>query len=332
MKFILYLLLLLIVTITHHNGHQNTSIMNHLKMITYTVRQTNNSRIKHKLLNGQVGMENTKVIFIPSSYGFGNNFRSLGGIAYYCLISGIKLRIFWPNVSNYLSVNMNDFFETNSEDLSKCKLTNNSRSIAHGIYCYQNFIDISYYLHRNKTIKRITYELLGLREREEVISYFSRNFFQLNDELTSISWNILDGVNTSYVIGIQLRTGSGGANFNDTHTFLTQKDFGMVKKTIENVIQTINTTYTLYVSTDSTAWLQDLRLVFPNIITANRFQIGHTTTKSGSFLKRALVDIYTLSKCDILITTRGSTFGDTAHNLNPNIKHYYFNQRNTPWR
>ena len=52
------------------------------------------------------------------------------------------------------------------------------------------------------------------------------------------------------------------------------------------------------------------------VMTADVYQIGHTargrTDYDNSFVKRAVIDLYLLSRCDYLIVTKGSSFGDTA--------------------
>ena len=50
-------------------------------------------------------------------------------------------------------------------------------------------------------------------------------------------------------------------------------------------------------------------------VIADAFEIGHTREADIRFMERAVLDLYILSKCDILFTTWLSTYGNFAKDI-----------------
>ena len=118
------------------------------------------------------------------------------------------------------------------------------------------------------------------------------------------------------LIGLQIRTGSGLTDFKDSASYMTMDGINHVNSIIESIIRNGLSNSTIFLSTDSNAVQEYMKNTTYNVVTADVYQIGHTARGrpgyDDSFIKRAVIDLYLLSRCNYLIMTKGSSFGNPA--------------------
>ena len=160
---------------------------------------------------------------------------------------------------------------------------------------------------------------------ETPFKWFSRYIFQLDPTLKKqVEHNLLNIRNT-VAIGVQLRV--GGSN-KDTVQFLKNSSFPNVISVLKKCIEENNLTkYVVFVSTDSETWFERMKILYPSLISNTLFKIGHVSRvrqeiKSDDYIKRASLDLYSLSLCRYLITTKRSSFGRYAYALSNAYRHY----------
>ena len=153
---------------------------------------------------------------------------------------------------------------------------------------------------------------------EEVSHLLSLVLFQLNDTLRDQA----DTIFSKYphpLLGLQIRTGGTVSNTHEESLFYSLDKVDPIMSFVSSFARN-NTlsNVTLFLSTDSNAMIQAIKekSSYP-IVMLDVYSIGHSSpmrnhNSLSSSLKRAVMDIYLLSKCDYLITTRSSSFGDTA--------------------
>ena len=121
-----------------------------------------------------------------------------------------------------------------------------------------------------------------------------------------------------HLIGFQIRMGSGGSDFSDSHTFLKmdsiQKfiDFAEAYR-IQRGIDPTRVRW--FISTDSSKAEQKLRALYPErVLSASSQRRGHSQEKSANLreFRRAVVDLNVLSQCEYLVLTNHSSFGMIA--------------------
>ena len=153
---------------------------------------------------------------------------------------------------------------------------------------------------------------------EEVSHLFSLVLFRLNDSLR----NQTDVLFSDYphpLLGLQIRTGGRVSNTPEESLFYSLDKVDPILEFVHSfALNNTLANVTLFLSTDSNAMVQAIKEKSPYpVVTLNAYSIGHSSPlrnpgSLSSSLKRAVMDIYMLSKCDSLITTRSSSFGDTA--------------------
>ena len=112
-----------------------------------------------------------------------------------------------------------------------------------------------------------------------------------------------------YMIGIQLRYQYIKDPL-DTYKFLNCS-FG-IEENLTKTIPNFELKYKgvkWFVTSDSTNVIERLKNEFPNKIITGEGQVGHIESNSNSY-PRTILDVELLSRCDELILTGGSTFGN----------------------
>ena len=159
-------------------------------------------------------------------------------------------------------------------------------------------------------------------KNEEVTHFLSLVFFQLNSVLQKEVDEFYSQYRNDSLVGIQLRTGGKLSDSYESSMFLTEEKLPLAYAFIMEAIR--NTTMpnvTVFLSTDSSYVQADAKKNLPyTVISADMYKFGHSSPerqrqKVLDCTKRAVVDIYLLSKCSVLITTGHSSFGDTANAL-----------------
>ena len=145
-----------------------------------------------------------------------------------------------------------------------------------------------------------------------------RLFFKPDVLIQRITDIILSKAEGFHLIGFQIRMGSGGSDFADSHTFLKmdslQKfiDFAEAYR-IQRGIEPSRVRW--YVSTDSSKAERKLRELYPaRVLSGSSHRRGHSQQKSANLLefRRAVVDLNVLSRCEYLVLTNYSSFGMIA--------------------
>lgn len=158
----------------------------------------------------------------------------------------------------------------------------------------------------------------SIPSNEEVSHLFSLVLFRLNDSLRNQT-DVLFSEYPHPLLGLQIRTGGRISNTPEESLFYSLDKVDPVLAFVHSfVLNNTLANVTLFLSTDSNAMVQAIKEKSPfPVVTLNAYSIGHSSplrnpNSLSSSLKRAVMDIYVLSKCDSLITTRSSSFGDTA--------------------
>lgn len=152
-------------------------------------------------------------------------------------------------------------------------------------------------------------------------NYLSRFFFRPKPYIIQYGNNILSKMKGKK-IGIQLRFGGTTASSHENYTFLNPNRMHTIVNRIKLVISQRKTAYSVFLSSDSPVASKLLSPLHIPILTAEKFQIGHTNKNNNSFYERAITDMYILSKCDILFHTYWSSYGQIAKDLSKSHQCY----------
>ena len=145
-----------------------------------------------------------------------------------------------------------------------------------------------------------------------------RLFFRPKQSLQREVDQFLSAWSSFHLIGMQIRMGSGGADFRDTHTFLKLEAVSTFVSLAEEyrVARGFSSaSMKWFISTDSSVVERRLKALYPEqVIVLDSFRRGHSSleksNRNGFF--RAVVDISVLSRCEYLILTNHSSFGMIA--------------------
>lgn len=209
--------------------------------------------------------------------------------------------------------------------LSTYKRSSLSQLLNHKVTKVCSISDISFLaLHRpiyDEILKEVG--LFSLRNDPHFL--LSQLLLQPNKELKSVIERLQNNCNLTHCVGIHLRMGGKIANSHDRR-FLKVK-------TVEKVLKEINMKYdnrTIFLSTDSPNLVPRIKTLLKNhpVATTDVYEVGHSrrytynTTKYYQFLKRAIVDAWTTSRCDPLYTTYYSSYSILIYWLSNNSKQY----------
>ena len=195
----------------------------------------------------------------------------------------------------------------------------------HGCYYTNEIMDVTDLLLSIEENRKKLVELgffSDIPKNEEVTHFLSLVFFQLNSVLQKEVDEFYSQYRNDFLVGIQLRTGGKLSDSYESSMFLTEEKLPLAYAFIMEAIR--NTTMpnvTVFLSTDSSYVQADAKKNLPyTVISADMYKIGHSSPerqrqKVLDCTKGAVVDIYLLSKCSVLITTGHSSFGDTANAL-----------------
>ena len=150
-----------------------------------------------------------------------------------------------------------------------------------------------------------------------------RLFFQPDILVQRAVDMILSKAEGFHLIGFQIRMGSGGSDFADSHTFLKmdslQKFVDLAEAyRIQRGIDPSRVRW--YVSTDSSKAERKLRALYPErVLSGSSHRRGHSQQKSANLLefRRAVTDLSVLSRCEYLVLTNHSSFGMIARMVSP---------------
>ena len=261
-----------------------------------------------------------KVRYVPRpACGFANRFRSICGLIVLSTLNNASLCV---KYDAFFEV-MNDsllFLKCNTSE--KLPIWQHEKTInwiksCHGFCQLKQSYEIS-------TFSDYTHPLL---DNSVYNNYFINNYyngtpfliskglysylFRPKQYLENYANNILQQMN-GVRIGIQLRFGGNTASTHEGFIFLNASKIHIVISQIKEELKKVNVPYTIYLSTDSTYGLKALSTLNLPILTTTLYAIGHSMKPNVEFLKRAVIDLYVLAHCDILLATRKSSFGRMA--------------------
>lgn len=174
--------------------------------------------------------------------------------------------------------------------------------------CY----DLSnYFIHCNNIISDLSNVIHSdvYRNYLEVISNY---FFQPKQYLIDYAESILLSMH-GIKVGIQLRFGGSTALSKEKWKFLDPNKFELVIQQLRGIFLHISSPYSVFLSSDSLLAMDMLKPLNISFFTANEYQLGHTGKSNTTH--RAVVDIYILSRCNILAYTYRSSYGRFARDL-----------------
>ena len=281
----------------------------------------------NRVVNGY-GEKNITIVFYPNhGAGFCNNFRAIRSFFLLSALYGYRFRgnsllyfIFVVLWGDYFSV-MDDRLQSLQYFGKECARTSFRQIVRESLNASCYFIthmhDLTNYIYSNANssirMRSLFHELPDKRILTKQLSHL---LFNLKKPLKEQAQQIGERMNPP-LIGLQIRTGGNLASFKDSASYIKMDN-------LVNVINLINTIITnnklengtIFLSTDSAVVQDHLKRVIHKVVTADVYQIGHTargrTDYNDSFVKRAVIDLFLLSRCDYLIVTKGSSFGDTA--------------------
>lgn len=316
----------------------------HPTLITSSLEKQRVELAFELLRKGTPAVPRRAICYTPNVWGgFCNGFRAIRSLALLSLLNGYKLQSRNDPLLSF-PVEWNQFFEVMDDRLkvfsSKCNRNgrymasintllsdNNTKKLN---YVWTN--DISdptpFIMRLSENGKKLVEMGLfdSIPTSDEVSHFISLVVFRLNSQLQMEA----DEAFSHYphpLLGFQIRTGGSSANthervifnsVNDTDAMISFVDTFVRDKAILNA--------TIFLSTDSNEMVQAIRQQGKyRVITLDAYTIGHSSPRrnektTSSSLKRAVMDLYLLSKCDALITSESSSFGRTAYYLSSSSK------------
>ena len=263
------------------------------------------------------------------NYGFSNRLRSMRGILILAILNNAS---FCVKYDNYFSV-MDERLK-----VLRCK-SNISRQYWNRTYFLNKLknnpcdyridqnteIDTNYDI-TDQLVKCIHFSkdfkvMQNMIHNNNLQNYLTNFFFHPKPYIINYGNSILSQMK-GIKIGIQLRFGGKTASSHEKFTFLNPNRMDTIIKSIETVISKRKAPYSVFLSSDSSAAKKYLSPLHIPILTAEKFQIGHTNRQIFSFYERAICDLYILSKCDILFHTYWSSYGEIAKNLSKSSQCY----------
>lgn len=209
--------------------------------------------------------------------------------------------------------------------MSTYKRTSLSKFLNHKVTKVCSISDISFLALHRPVYDEILKEVGLFSLHNDPHFLLSQLLLQRNKELKSAIERLQNKYNLTHCVGIQLRMGGKITNSHDRR-FLKVN-------TVEKVLKDINRKYdnrVIFLSTDSPHLLPKFKTLLKNhpVATTDVYEVGHSrhhiynTTKYYQFLKRAIVDAWTTSRCDPLYTTYYSSYSILIYWLSNNSKRY----------
>lgn len=150
-----------------------------------------------------------------------------------------------------------------------------------------------------------------------------RAFFRPKPQLQRLIDATLEKARGCHVIGFQIRMGSGGADFRDTHRFLGMAAldrFVTLAEAYRRARGIGEDEVKWFLSTDSTEVERKLTETYPGrVVVAEGFGRGHSSSQNANrkAFFRAVIDVGVLSRCEYMVLTNHSSFGMIARMIAP---------------
>ena len=299
----------------------STTIQDNTSLIQYT---TIKSDKENNAINLYLQQPKSLTVFLSDKMtsGFANRFRAMRGLLILAILNNAS---FCVKYENYFLI-MDDQLK-----ILKCKpnitgqywnhpyVVNKFRSNPCDYHIYHNTEirtndDISILIAKCKKYLSDIKRMSIILKTNHLPSSISEFLFRPKPYITRYGNSILSNMR-GLKIGVQLRFGGGIASTKENYTFLNPNRMDIILKRITSVISPKRAACSVFLSSDSPAAQKMLSPLNLPILTAEKFQIGHTNRKKYSYYERAITDLYILSKCDILFITYWSSFGQIAKEL-----------------
>lgn len=261
--------------------------------------------------------------------GFANRLRSMRGLLLLAMLNNAS---FCVNYDDYYSIMDNQLSILRcKKNISGQKWDNNyilKRFLNNTCdYKISNNIDVVTCYDISQYILNCTNIMSDLKRNNEYIptnnipNYLSRFLFRPKSYLANYGNSVISKLKGTKV-GIQLRFGGNLAYSKEKHSFLNPNKIDILINRTKSILNEIRVPYTVFLSSDSPLGKTLLSSFHVPFISADKYEIGHTSRNNYSHLQRAITDLYILSKCDIIIHTRYSSYGNMARVLS-NPHRYY---------
>ena len=261
--------------------------------------------------------------------GFSNRLRAMRGLLILAILNNasfcVKYDHYFSIMDEQLKVlsckpNVTGQFWDHPYVISKFRKNPCDYHIKHNTEIRTND-DISNLIVKCRLFKSDFEHIKNIIKSNNMRNYISRYFFRPKPYIISYGNSILSKM-TGIKIGIQLRFGGNTASSHENFTFLNPKKMDVITKRIKRVISQRRTSYSIFLSSDSPEAKNMLSSLHIPVLTADKYQIGHTNRNNYTFYERAITDLYVLSKCDILFHTYWSSYGQIAKDLSRSQQFY----------
>ena len=312
----------------------NSVLMNHVSSSLMNVSYSNDNNAFYPITRYLQQQRNKTVIYTYfRGSGFANRLRSMRGILILAMLNNANFCI---NYDNYYSIMDNQL------SIMKCK-RNISGEKWDVKYTKDRFQQNPCNYQINRNIEVVTfYDILEYLQKcvnfttdlrrnnpylqtDNLVNYLSRFFFRPKPYITNYGNSVLSRMNGTKV-GIQLRFGGNSAYAKEPHSFLNPERMDILVNRTKSLLQKIKDPYTLFLSSDSPLAKQMILSLHVPYVTAEKYAIGHTNRDNFTHLQRAITDLYILSKCNVVLFTRYSSYGEMARILsNPHSYNILYN-------
>ena len=312
----------------------NSVLMNHVSSSLMNVSYSNDINAFYPITRYLQQQRNKTVIYTYfRGSGFANRLRSMRGILILAMLNNANFCI---NYDNYYSIMDNQL------SIMKCK-RNISGEKWDVKYTKDRFQQNPCDYQINRNIEVVTfYDMLEYLQKcvnfttdlrrnnpylhtDNLVNYLSRFFFRPKPYITNYGNSVLSRMNGTKV-GIQLRFGGNSAYAKEPHSFLNPERMDILVNRTKSLLQKIKDPYTIFLSSDSPLAKQMILSLHVPYVTAEKYAIGHTNRDNFTHLQRAITDLYILSKCNVVLFTRYSSYGEMARILsNPHSYNILYN-------
>ena len=303
------------------SSYMSTIVQDNTSLMQYTTFKNDK---EYNAFNRYLQQRKSVTIFLSDKMtsGFANRFRAMRGLFILAILNNAS---FCVKYENYFSI-MDDQLK-----VLKCKpnitgqywdqpyVVNKFRSNPCDYHIYHNTEirtnnDITMFIAKCKKYSNDIKRASVILKTNHLHSSISEFLFRPKPYIIRYGNSILSNMK-GLKVGIQLRFGGGIASTNENYTFLNPNRMDIIIRLITNVIPPKRTACSVFLSSDSPAAQKMLSPLNLPILTAEKFQIGHTNRNNYSYYERAITDLYILSNCDILFNTYWSSFGQIAKDL-----------------
>lgn len=165
----------------------------------------------------------------------------------------------------------------------------------------------------------------GIQSFNTITYRISRFIFCPNDRISNEIHHLLNIMDNTTLVGIQIRTGGTRANTKERVSFHGMDDLPRIRSTIQHLIQPH---ISIYVSTDSNYILDYLnnntnnQVYYMTVFGRGHSAPAHNKKTTLSSLEGAICDLGVLSFSNMIYFTKGSSYGRLASVLSNGKSNY----------